>query len=358
MMGWSSPAARKAPRRHRGRLRALLLGALAAGAVAPPAWSADAAVVFMYHRFGESAYPSTNIRLEQFEEHIKELTSGGYAVRPLPDILAALRKGEPLPENTVGISIDDAFASVYTEAWPRLRAANIPFTLFLATDHVDKGEPDYMSWEKVRELVRAGVTIGGHSASHLHMARASRERNAAELAKANERFVKELGAAPKIFAYPYGEYGLAVGEIVRKAGFEVAFGQHSGVLHSGADFFYLPRFALNEAYGALDRFRLAGRALPLPVKDVTPRDTTLGAETNPPPFGFTVTGEAVKGLSRLACYYSGEGRLRIERLGEARIEVRTDAAFPPGRSRINCTMPDRSGRWRWYGLQFYVPQQQ
>ena len=31
--------------------------------------AADSAVVVMYHRFGESAYPSTNIKLEQFEGH-------------------------------------------------------------------------------------------------------------------------------------------------------------------------------------------------------------------------------------------------------------------------------------------------
>ena len=34
----------------------------------------NSAVIYMYHRFGESAYPSTNITLEQFEEHLKEFS--------------------------------------------------------------------------------------------------------------------------------------------------------------------------------------------------------------------------------------------------------------------------------------------
>ena len=32
-----------------------------------------AATVLMYHRFGESAFPSTNIRIKQFEAHLNEL---------------------------------------------------------------------------------------------------------------------------------------------------------------------------------------------------------------------------------------------------------------------------------------------
>lgn len=340
--------------RYRAALCALALGAGGAAAGIPPAAAAESAVVFMYHRFGESAYPATNTTIEQLEEHIAELTSGRYALRPLPEIVAALRKGEPLPENTVGISVDDAYASLYAEGWPRLRAAGIPFTLFVATDEIDRNAPGFMSWDQIRELAQAGVTIGSQTASHPHMAAESRERNAAELAKSNARFVAELGAAPTLIAYPYGEYSLEVGEVAREAGFEAGFGQHSGVLHPGEDFFFLPRFALNEVYGDLKRIRLAARALPLPVTDITPPDPKLSPETNPPPFGFTVTGEAVKGIPQLACYYSAEGKLHVERLGETRVEVRTENAFPAGRSRINCTMPAHDGRWRWFGRQFYV----
>ena len=42
----------------------------------------DSASVIMYHRFGEDRYPSTNIRLSQFEEHLELLTNGDYTVLP------------------------------------------------------------------------------------------------------------------------------------------------------------------------------------------------------------------------------------------------------------------------------------
>jgi hypothetical protein len=47
--------------------------------------------------------------------------------------------------------------------------------------------------------------------------------------------------------------------------------------------------------------------------------------------------------------------VRLERLGDVRFEVRLDGPFPPGRARINCTVPGPDQRWRWLGVQFYVP---
>ena len=57
----------------------------------------DSATVIMYHRFGEDRYPSTNIRLAQFEEHLALLTNGDYTVLPLPEIVATLQAGGSLP---------------------------------------------------------------------------------------------------------------------------------------------------------------------------------------------------------------------------------------------------------------------
>ena len=306
----------------------------------------------MYHRFGEEAYPATNIRLDQFEAHLKELRDGGYAVLPVPEIIASLHAGRPLPERTVGITIDDAYSSVYSEAWPRLRSAGFPFTLFIATDAVDAGYDRIMTWQQIRELSGAGVSIGHHTASHLHMADMDPARNAAELAKATARFKTHLGESPSLFAYPYGEFSLAVRDVVVAAGFSAAFGQHSGVIHGGTEPFALPRFPLNEKYGNLNRFRLVASALPLPVSDVTPRDILLGYN-NPPDFGFTVA-PGIANLPALACYATGQGRATIERLGIKRFEVRFSGPFPPGRARVNCTMPGPGTRWRWFGIQFHV----
>ena len=310
------------------------------------------AVVLMYHRFGESRYPSTNITIEQLEAHIEELKSGPYHVLPVADIIDALKLGGPLPDHAVGITIDDAYASAYTEAWPRLRRAGFPFTVFVATDPVDRGVAGMMTWDQIREMARAGVAIGHHSVSHPHMAGGEASVNARELAKAGARIAGELGRAPVLFAYPYGEASLAVIDLVREAGFAAAFGQHSGAIGGASNFLYLPRFSLNETYGDLTRFRRVVNTLPLPVGDVAPEDPLI-AGPNPPAVGFTV-GDDVGGLDRLACFASHEGKVKVERLGSTRIEVRMKEPLPKGRTRLNCTLPTKSGRWRWLGHQFYV----
>lgn len=320
-------------------------------AAAGPSMAADSAVILMYHRFGESAFPSTNIRLEQFEAHIAELSSGPYTVMPVPEIVDAIREGRELPDRTVGITVDDGYLSIYTEAWPRLRRAGFPFTVFLSTNPVDQGFAGFMNWDQVRELKAAGVTIGGHTATHLHMAANSSARNRSDINQSNKRYDEELGEVPNIFAYPFGEASTQVQQIVRDAGYDVAFGQHSGALEKSHDTFYLPRFALNENFGDMDRFRLVVNSLPIPYGDMTPTNPTLAE--NPPLFGFTRAPDAEQ-INGLACYAADQGQVRVEEIGP-RVEVRMDRAFASGRARINCTGLGRDGRWRWLGMLYYVP---
>ncbi len=325
---------------------------LAALAVPPSGDAADSAVLLMYHRFGEDDIPDTNTPLKQFEVHLDELKTGGYTVLPVPEIVAALTAGDPLPDRAVGITIDDAYSSVYHEAWPRLKEAGFPFTLFVATDAVDGGGHGFMTWEQIRELAAAGVTIGHHGAAHAHMAFAAAEANAADIAKASRRFVEELGERPGLFAYPYGEYSRTLHDAVEAAGFVAGFGQHSGVAWRGGDMFALPRFALNERWGNPERFRLRVNALPLPVTEIVPSDVALGP--NPPSFGFTVAGN-LGNLDQLRCYDPGGRAMAVERLGARRFEARLAMPFPPGRARVNCTLPGPEGRWRWFGILFVVP---
>jgi len=330
----------------------IILAAMISGLVISAAEAASSAVVIMYHRFGEAEYPSTNTTLEQLDSHIAELTSGGYSVWPVEKIVTHLGAGRALPDRTVGITIDDGYRSIYTHAWPKFRAAGLPFTVFVATGHIDRGSSKHLTWDQIREMRDAGVSIGHHTVSHLHMPKATAARLDDEISGAHARFEKELGQKPALFAYPYGEASLAVSAKIKRAGFRAAFGQHSGVIGSTGDMFNLPRFAMNETYGDLARLRLAANALPLPVRDVTPANHMIGA-ANPPATGFTVAAN-IGSLTTLSCFFSHAGKAQVARLS-SRVEVRIDTAFPRGRTRLNCTMPTAEGRWRWYGRQFYRP---
>lgn len=329
---------------------AAALAILAGGAVGV-ARAADSAVVVTYNRFGDDSVPALDTRLDQLEAQIAELKDGGYHVLPLPQVVATLQAGGPLPDKTVALSVDDAAPSVWEVAWPRFRAARLPFTVFVSTDEIDRDGGDRLSWDQLRAMVASGlVTIGTKGAGHIHMPLMTAAEVADDLARAKDRFATELNRLPELFAWPYGEMSREAAAAVRAAGFTAAFGQHSGPLWRQSDPWFLPRFPLNETYGEAERFRLAVRSLPLPAVDVTPDDPKLAV--NPPAFGFTLSPEE-PGTELLACYISHEGRAVIERLGP-RVEVRMSKPLPPGRSRINCTAPTLEGRWRWFGWQFLV----
>ncbi len=325
---------------------AALLGLPATG------MAADSAVILQYHRFGEADLPSTNVTLQQFEAHLEYLQSGGYTVLPVPHIIAALSAGQPLPDRAVGITIDDAVKSVIHEAWPRLSAAGFPFTLFVATDAVDQRQARIMSWDDIRSLADAGVTIANHSSSHGHLWRADLAQARRDIEGAQTRFQAELGFKPRLFAYPYGEYNLALRGLVEELGFEVAFAQNSGVVSKGADFFALPRFSLNEVYSDIKRFRLIIDTLPIPARDLTPADPIL--RQNPPHIGFTVD-QSIENIDAITCYASNQSAVQLEILGVSRVELRLSKPLQRGRNRVNCTLPGPDRRWLWFGMQYLVP---
>jgi peptidoglycan/xylan/chitin deacetylase (PgdA/CDA1 family) len=268
----------------------------------------------------------------------------------LPQAVDLLRRGSPLPSRAVAITFDGGLRSAYDKAIPRLRAAKFPFTIFIAPSMV--GTPGRITWGDLRDASKGGVSVGVQAASYYHMPLARPGKNAEELDRALAQFRDEMGAAPSLFAYPYGSNDKAVRALIAERGFAAAFGQQGGAAHRGSDLLDLPRFMISEELGNLDRFRLAANALPLPITDLLPADTVLAA--NPPNIGFTVIGAAA-GLGRLSCSGTGQGRLTVQQLGSSRVEVRVAEPFDPGRARINCTLPTPDNRYRWLGLQFLVP---
>ncbi len=309
------------------------------------------ASVIMYHRFGDSRYPSTNITKEQFSKHIKELLKPKYNVIHINKAVLAIKGINPIKDRSVVITIDDAYSSVYKYAWPLLKKHSLPFTLFVSTDVIDNNTPGYMTWEEIRTLRDHGVTIGSQTKSHHHMFKLSKDKIIEELSISNKRFIDEIGSRPKIFAYPYGEYNLQVLEQVKLHGFVAAFGQHSGVAHRSLGMYELPRFAMNEKYGDMDRFLLAVNGLPLPISDLSPKNPVIFK--NPPNYGFTLS-EKIEPKNPVRCFANNGLNANTKRLGKNRIEIRLNGPFSKGRGRINCTMAGNDNRWRWLGRQFIV----
>ena len=165
----------------------------------------SSASILLYHRFGENNFPSTSITIEQLDKHIETLLNSEYNIMRLENIALAITRGESLPDKTVGISIDDAFLSVYEVAWPKFLEAKIPFTVFVSTEHIDKKYPSMMSWDQIKEMHNSGVTIGNHLATHDSMINLEPNIWKLKVDIAQKKLTEVLGEKPKLFAYPYGE---------------------------------------------------------------------------------------------------------------------------------------------------------
>ena len=320
---------------------------------------ASNAAIFVYQRIGDDSVPQANISVDKFKAHIKELTAGGYNVVPLGKVIDALKAGEELPQNTVALTFDGAFMSTFNNSVPLMEEAKLPYTIFYASDMIDRAMPTRMSWDQIKTLRRnSRVSIGILPSAYMHMAGRTPEQNAAIINKAIGRYKEQFGEDPAFFAYPYGEYSAALRQLVGKYSFKAAFGEQSGVAHPKADFTALPRFIMTDAYGDLDRFRLTANALPLPVTDVMPEDMLI--TENPPLIGFTVAPELTD-ISRLSCFVSGVGKVDLVKPGGNRVEIRLQEQLVDRRTRLNCTLPDdvvipgQSETWRWYGTQLITP---
>lgn len=327
------------------------------GILPVPAMAADQAVVFMYHRFGVSEHLTTNVTEQQFSAHLVYLDEHDYAVWPLSKIVSHLQTGKAIPKKTVAITIDDAYRSIYTVAYPLLKQHGFPFTVFVSTAAVDNGLPDYLSWDQMREMQKHGATFANHTVNHPFLLDRKADeseqewlqRVRTEIVQAQARLQAELGddvnESPRLFAWPYGEYSKTLADILDQMGY-VSFGQQSGVVSRYASLQALPRYPMAEAFADLDSFALKARSYALPVAQVSPWDPTAINASNPPRLTVTLDAHTVK-LPGLACYIAGE-RVIPEWTSEQQFSVSATKPLTDRRSRYNCTAPAGNGHYYWY----------
>jgi len=312
----------------------------------------NSAVIFMYHKFGVAKYPSTSVTIDQLDEHIFEFSKKKYSIKTLEFIIDTIINDGSLPNNTIGISVDDADKSFYKTGWPKFKENGIPVTLFVNTSTIHKNNKNYLNWDQIRELRDEGVSIGAHSHSHFHMSDLSIDEVRKEIEISNNIFLKELGSIPSLFAFPYGEASEEIINLLKEYKFKVAFGQHSGVINETSNLYYLPRFSLNERYGDIDRIKFAASAKGLGVYDFIPANPTI--KENPPNIGFSLLDEKL--VISIDCFiFDNIGQVEKELFKfNERIEIRLNRKLTKGRSRLNCTAKGSDGLWRWFGHQFYL----
>ena len=305
----------------------------------------------MYHRFDENKYPSTNIKMAVFKQQIeiiKDLNYNFYNPKNLEKNFHIVKK-----EKKILITIDDAFSSFYDVAWPYLKKEKIPFILFVSTKVV--GKNGYMSWAQIKELEKdSNVYIGNHSHTHDYLVNLTNNDFIKDIKLSNDSFIQNLGYNPIFFSYPFGEYNNFIKSHIAE-NFKFSFGQHSGVIDINKNKYELPRFAINEKYGDLERFKFLINLHPFQYKTLQPNEKYL-TNNNPPKFSVEFFDEQ-KNLDNTNCF-SDEGNKWDKSniyFDKNILNINFREKFLFRRGRVNCSLND-NGTWRWFGVQFSVEQ--
>ena len=304
----------------------------------------------MYHRFEENKYPSTNIKMDIFKKHMSLINERGYNFfhpnKFQEKFFVAKREKEIL------LTIDDAFSSFYNNAWPYLKKNKIPFILFVSTEHI--GKTGYMTWSQIKEIENEEFGfIGNHSHSHDYLINFTFDEFKSDIDKSIKIFTNNLGYNPRYFSYPFGEYSLKQKNYIKNK-FDIAFGQHSGVIDINKDFYELPRFPINEKYGDLNRFKFLLNLYPLEYKSISIKDMLILEKNNPPKFHIKFFKEQTN-LKNINCFSNegGDWKDTNIKLEEEKLYIILKEKFKPRRGRINCSLKENE-TWKWLGLQFVI----
>lgn len=108
-------------------------------------------LILMYHRIAEDPidYWGLAVSPSRFDEQLSVLRR---TRQPLPLAEFAERLADnTLPPDAVALTFDDGYVDNLTAALPRLAAADVPATIFLATAYLDSNEPFW--WDDLVRLI-------------------------------------------------------------------------------------------------------------------------------------------------------------------------------------------------------------
>lgn len=314
---------------------------------------------FVYHRFEEAAYPSTNISLDSFAAHLSYLQQHQIETITLSEALQRLEINAHKTQQVVALTIDDGYRSVYTKAFPLLQQYGFTATLFIATQQVGNG--NQLTWTAIRELEKAGWEIGLHSHSHAYFLDQPKDQQIAyfeqDLQRAIQAYTAHLGHAPTLYAYPYGEYDTSYKAILKKYGIHAAAAQHSGVLSAHSPRFALPRFPMNERFGTTSAFQLKANTQPLPVLQLDYDGPIV--QQQPPDIALQLD-TAIANIDRLNCFWNGQALCKVHQDAQDTntYHITIEGPIQGRRNKVTLTAPGpEPGQWYWYSIPVFSPKQ-
>jgi peptidoglycan/xylan/chitin deacetylase (PgdA/CDA1 family) len=204
--------------------------------------------VLTYHRVVPlSAVGLTDLKVDpaNFVAELSALHAGGYHTIHQSQLFAALYSGAKLPSRPIIISFDDGYVDDIRTILPALRREHMVATFFVITGRMT--EPGFLTADQIRQLDRAGMDVGDHTAHHVDLRAITPSELKLETAGSRRTLDGVLGHPVYYFAYPFGAYNDAVVQAVKAAGFTMAYTTGAGTTESTASPLTWPRIHVGRA---------------------------------------------------------------------------------------------------------------
>jgi peptidoglycan/xylan/chitin deacetylase (PgdA/CDA1 family) len=323
----------------------------------------SSAVILQYHHVSTTTPQSTSISPDKFKDHIHWIKDNNFQVLALPELIKTLKNNRYFSrDKVIAITFDDANSSVCDIAWPILEKHQLPFTLFISTEAIEKGYQSQCSWSQLRDMATSGLmTPANHSHQHLNMISSEissgssnwKQAMREDILKAQTLIEDKVGNASRLFAYPFGEYNAALATLVTELGF-TGFGQHSGAIGHQSDFSALPRFPASGQFADLDTLATKLLSLAFPAKFLASTDNPIQIDSadNPPILTLIFSDNSL--LNSTRCYNSAGQALPIQ-IDDTKLIVAANNKLDSGRHRYTCTSKSNiDKRFYWLSHQWLI----
>lgn len=228
--------------------RATVLGSYASGSLClRKRLRRDSTVrVLTYHRFGDANRDPWCVSAEDFEQQMRWLYERKMAVS-IDDLVQFARGEKELADGSVLVTMDDGFSSVLQIAAPIMQRYGISSVAYVTTGFVGtisaSGER-YLTWDEIKRLPSAGVTVGSHAHTHRSMAKLSAQVAQEEARRSKWLLEQHLGSKVHSFAYPFGmrtDESSATARMLEDSGYSTVFIAQHGTVRRGSSLIRLPR---------------------------------------------------------------------------------------------------------------------
>lgn len=179
------------------------------------------APVLMYHEVSEgptesSEYKMTpiyNLPKEKFEAQIKFLFENGYRSICFEDIAELDPKGKEII-----ITFDDGLIGNIRCALPILVKYGFKGVFFVATGSI--GQPGFMSWTDLQNLLGYGMAVQSHTRSHHPLQALKDFEIVAELSESKRALEEKLKINVNSISFPHGSFNRSIVKMAEDAGYK------------------------------------------------------------------------------------------------------------------------------------------